>query len=82
MLEYRGENGDLLIPRDTHPGVVAALENAFYAGAKHAIDSLVYDAALDEGDELTEADSSKLDALMHEILEYFHKLSRQGAAVN
>ena len=62
MLEYRAENGDLLIPRDTHPGLVAALENAYYAGAKHAIDSLVYDAALDEGDELTEADSSKLEA--------------------
>lgn len=82
MLEYRAENGEKLFSSDLSPKLIAAFENCFYAGGKHVLDSLVYDAALDEGDELTEADSSKLDALMHEILEYFSKISREGAEVN
>ena len=58
--------------------LVAAFENSFYAGAKHVIDTLVYAADLDEGDEITAADTNKIDALMHEINEYFARLAARA----
>lgn len=64
-----------LIPPDTHPDLVKTYKRFYFAGAKHLLDSLVYDAALDEGDEATEADLSKIDALMHEINEYFTEVA-------
>ena len=82
MLTYRDENGDLLLPPETHPKLIEAYRNFFYAGGRHLLRSLIYDAALDEGDKLTEDDTSKIDALEHEINEYFSKLSREGVAVN
>ena len=73
MLDHRMPDGTGLFT-DMPQQLVQAFENSFYAGAKHVIDTLVYDAALDEGDEPTEADLSKIDALMHELTEYFTKL--------
>jgi len=66
-----------LIPPETHPDLVKTFKRFFYAGGKHVIDTLVYDAALDEGDEPSEADLSKIDALMHEINEYFADVAAQ-----
>lgn len=60
-----------VIPNDTHPDLVKTYKRFYYAGGQRSVHALVYDAALDEGDELSSADMSKLDALMHELNEYF-----------
>jgi hypothetical protein len=81
MLDFRLEDGSLMfgdipaVVQITRENLLTMLENTFYAGGKRAIDALVYDAALDEGDEITEADMPKLDALMHEFTEYFTRLA-------
>ena len=64
-----------LIPPETHPQLVKTFKRFYFAGGQHLLHSLVYDAALDEGDEPTEADLSKIDALMHEINEYFTEVA-------
>jgi len=64
-----------LIPPKTHPTMVKGFKRFYMAGAQHLFHSLVYDAALDEGDEPTEADLSKIDALMHEINEYWTEVA-------
>jgi len=64
-----------VIPESTHPDLVKTYKRFYYAGAQHLLHSLVYDAALDEGDELSSADTSKVDALMHELNEYFTEVA-------
>jgi hypothetical protein len=59
------------VPPETHPDLVKTFKRFFYAGAKSLIDDLVYTDALDDGMEATPNDLQKIDAIMHEINEYF-----------
>jgi hypothetical protein len=60
-----------LVPSETHPDLVKTFKRFYYAGAKHLLDTLIYQADLDESMEPTADDLSKIDALMHELNEYF-----------
>ena len=64
-----------LIPPETHPQLVKTFKRFYFAGGQHLLHSLVYDAALDEGDEPTEGILLKIRALMHEINEYFTEVA-------
>jgi len=60
------------IPAETHPLQVKTFKRFFYAGAKALIDTLVYSDTLDEGaDDATPQDVKRIDAIMHEITQYF-----------
>ena len=62
--------------RHAIPKLVKTFKRFYFAGgpASFAFARSVV-AALDEGDEPTEADLSKIDALMHEINEYFTEVA-------
>ena len=59
------------VPPETHPDFVKTFKRFFFAGAKALTDALVYSDALSEGMEPTAEDLQKLDAVMHEINEFF-----------
>jgi hypothetical protein len=63
------------IPPETHPDLVKTFKRFFYAGAKHLIDDLLYAANLDEGNEPTPEDLSKIDAVIHEINAFFSEVA-------
>lgn len=63
------------IPPETHPDLVKTFRRFFYAGAKHVIDDLIYAADLDDGNEPTADDLSKIDALIHELNEFFGEVA-------
>lgn len=60
------------IPAETHPDLVKTYKRFFYAGAKALLDSFVYSDTLDEStDDATPADVNRVDAVMHEINQFF-----------
>jgi hypothetical protein len=60
------------IPSETHPLQVRVYKRFFMAGAKSLMDTLVYGDTLDEGeDDATPTDVKRLDAIMHELMEFF-----------
>jgi len=60
-----------LIPPETHPLQVKTYKRFFFMGAKALMDNLVYSDTLDDsGDDLTETDSKRIDAIMHEIMAF------------
>jgi hypothetical protein len=65
------------IPPETHPALVKTFKRFFYAGAKEVMDSFVYSDVLDESDEATATpqDINRVEAIMHEINEYFTKVA-------
>lgn len=63
------------VPPEAHPELVKTFKRFYYAGAKHAIDDLLYAADLDEGMDPTAEDLSKIDALVHELNEYFGEVA-------
>lgn len=61
-----------LVPPETHPLEVKTYKRFFYAGAKTIVDTLVYSDVLDDttGD-ATPQDVKRIDAIMHEINQFF-----------
>lgn len=59
------------IPAETHPDLVKTYKRFFYAGAKAMLDDLIYSDALDDGMEPTADDLQKIDAIVHEVNEFF-----------
>jgi hypothetical protein len=62
------------IPPETNPQLVKTFKRFFYAGAKHLLDDLLYAADLDDGMAPTADDLSKIDAVQHELNEFFAKV--------
>lgn len=59
------------IPPETHPDLVKTYKRFFYCGARAVMHDLVYSDALDEGMAPTENDLQKVDAILHELNEFF-----------
>lgn len=61
------------IPPETHPSRVKAFKRFFYAGARAFLVNLVYADTLDENEPetATQSDIDRIDAVQHEINEYF-----------
>lgn len=61
------------IPPETHPNQVKAFKRFFFAGARAFLVNLVYSDTLDENepDTATQSDIDRIDAVQHEINEYF-----------
>lgn len=60
------------IPSETHPLQVKTFKRFFYAGAKAIMDTLIYSDTLDESsDDATVDDVKRIDAMMHEITQFF-----------
>lgn len=64
-----------VIPPETHPDQVKTYKRFYYAGAKRCMDALVFDAALDEGEQPTADDLAKVDALLHEVNAFFSEVA-------
>lgn len=64
-----------VVPPETSPDLVKTFKRFFYAGSKHLLDTLVYTDMLDEGEQPTADDLAKIDAIQHEINEYFGEVS-------
>jgi len=59
------------IPPETHPDLVKTYKRFFYCGARAVMHDLVYSDALDEGMEPTADDLQKVDAILHELNQFF-----------
>ena len=59
------------IPPLTNPELIKVYRRFFYAGARAVMHDLVYSDALDEGMAPTENDLQKVDAILHELNEFF-----------
>lgn len=61
------------VPPETHPNQIKAFKRFFFAGARAFLVNLVYSDTLDENepDTATQSDIDRIDAVQHEINEYF-----------
>jgi hypothetical protein len=59
------------IPAETYPDLVKTYKRFFYCGARAVMHDLVYSDALDEGMAPTQNDLQKVDAILHELNEFF-----------
>jgi hypothetical protein len=75
MAEAWQRLADEILPLTITPQQAEWARRFFYAGAKTVLDNLLYSDTLDEtSDEATPQDINRVDALFHEINEFFCRI--------